>query len=51
LSLAQAAEALGVSPDTVRDWFDAGKLSGYRTPGQHRRISTESIAALQDGAA
>jgi excisionase family DNA binding protein len=31
LSLSEASHALDCSPQTVRAWFDAGKLAGVRT--------------------
>jgi molybdopterin-binding protein len=42
--MGQAAELLGVSPDTVRRWADAGRLATLRTRGGHRRINGESLA-------
>ncbi|TMD10117.1 MAG: MerR family DNA-binding transcriptional regulator, partial [Chloroflexi bacterium] len=35
--MGQAAELLGVSPDTVRRWTDAGRLPTVRSRGGHRR--------------
>ena len=32
ISLSQAAAQLGCSPQSVRDWADAGKVIGVRTP-------------------
>jgi molybdopterin-binding protein len=42
--MGQAAELLGVSPDTVRRWADAGRLATLRTRGGHRRVNGESLA-------
>jgi molybdopterin-binding protein len=42
--MGQAAELLGVSPDTVRRWADAGRLATLRTRGGHRRVRGESLA-------
>lgn len=41
----EAAEALGVSVDTLRRWERAGKLSGERTPGGHRRYDLAKLRA------
>jgi excisionase family DNA binding protein len=51
LNLSEASDALGVHRDTVREWFDKGKLTGYRTPGGHRRILLTSVQTLMEGAA
>lgn len=37
---------LGVDPDTLRRWADAGKVELLRTPGGHRRFREETIAAM-----
>jgi molybdopterin-binding protein len=42
--MSQAAELLGVSPDTVRRWADAGRLSTRRTAGGHRRVDGATLA-------
>jgi molybdopterin-binding protein len=42
--MGKAAELLGVSPDTVRRWADAGRLATLRTRGGHRRINGASLA-------
>ena len=34
----QVGELLQVSPQTIVNWIEAGKLEAYRTPGGHRRI-------------
>ena len=39
-----AAILLGVSPDTVRRWVDAGRLSSRRTEGGRRLIDGEELA-------
>ena len=41
----EAAEALGVSVDMLRRWERAGKLSGERTPGGHRRYDPAKLRA------
>jgi excisionase family DNA binding protein len=38
LTTFQAAEYCQVSPFTIRNWVESGKLPAYRTPGGHRRI-------------
>lgn len=40
----EAAELLGVSPDTVRRMADAGTLDAHRTSGGQRRIHGASLA-------
>ncbi|CAN5194930.1 helix-turn-helix domain-containing protein [soil metagenome] len=46
LTLGEASRMLGVDPDTLRRWADAGKVELLRTPGGHRRFRREAIAAL-----
>jgi len=43
-TIGQAAELLGVSPDTVRRWVDAGQLPASRTAGGQRRLDGASLA-------
>jgi excisionase family DNA binding protein len=38
LCVADAADALGLHPDTLRDYADRGEIGCYRTPGGHRRF-------------
>ncbi|HEY3723075.1 MAG TPA: helix-turn-helix domain-containing protein [Acidimicrobiia bacterium] len=40
----QAAELLGVSPDTVRRWADEGRLKTTKTEGGHRQIDGKDLA-------
>ena len=40
------AQALGVSPPTVVNWIDSGRLPAHRTPGKHRRIVREDVRAF-----
>ncbi|MBV9665752.1 MAG: helix-turn-helix transcriptional regulator [Actinobacteria bacterium] len=42
--IGQAAELLGVSPDTVRRWADDGKLRVARTSGGRRFIDGAELA-------
>lgn len=46
LTTAQAAARLGVAPNSVMAWADAGLLLAWRTPGGHRRISAASVQAM-----
>lgn len=42
----QAAELLGVSPDTVRRWADSGRLAVHRDGAGRRSIAGEDLAGL-----
>lgn len=44
--IGEAAELLGVSPDTVRRWADAGRLAAIRDEQGHRLIEGEVLAAF-----
>lgn len=44
--MSQAAELLGVSPDTVRRWADTGRLRARRTVGGHRRVDGAVLAGF-----
>lgn len=48
LSTGQAAAALGVSPQTIVNYVQAGKLDAHRLPSGHRRISRESVDRLRE---
>lgn len=43
--IGEAAELLGVSPDTVRRWIDAGRLAAERDELGHRTIRGADLAA------
>jgi len=43
-TIGQAAELLGVSPDTVRRWVDNGDLRASRTSGGRRRVDGTALA-------
>ena len=42
----EAAHVLGVSLPTVVNWVKARRLKAHRTPGGHRRIAREDLAAF-----
>ena len=46
VSLGPASRALGVDPDTLRRWADAGRIRAYATPGGHRRFSRADLDRL-----
>ena len=39
LSTTEASRELGVHPDTLRRWADAGDIAAFVTPGNHRRFA------------
>ena len=43
-TVGQAAELLGVSPDTIRRWVDGGQISAARTRGGRRRVDGAALA-------
>ena len=38
LTIKEAAEIIGVTPLTLRNWDKAGKLKAYRNPINHYRV-------------
>jgi excisionase family DNA binding protein len=46
LSLGEASARLGVHPNTMRRWADAGSVPCYRTPGGHRRFRASELRAV-----
>ena len=46
LTLGDAAQPLGVSPDTLRRWDRAGKLHTTRDPRNRRRVPRTEIERL-----
>ena len=47
LALGPASRLLGVDPDTLRRWADAGRVRSFATPGGHRRFSRSDLDRLQ----
>lgn len=46
VGIGRAAAELGVSPDTLRRWEAAGKISVERTPNGHRRYNLAQLRSL-----
>jgi molybdopterin-binding protein len=46
LRLGEAAKQLGVSPDTLRRWAEAGRVTVELTPGGQRRVSQAEVSRL-----
>jgi len=46
LTLGNASKQLGVSPATLRQWADKGKVRSFRTPGGHRRFSISEMRSM-----
>jgi putative resolvase len=46
LSVGDAAALLGVHTDTLRRWEKVGRLTGYRTPGGHRRYAVDELESI-----
>lgn len=44
--IGEAAELLGVSPDTVRRWIDSGRLAADRDTHGHRVVPGAELAAF-----
>jgi molybdopterin-binding protein len=47
LTIGEAAQALGVSPDTLRRWDRAGKLRTTRDERNRRRVSRAEVERLR----
>ena len=47
LSLGPAARLLGVDPDTLRRWADAGQIDVFTTPGGHRRFERRALERVR----
>lgn len=48
LSLGQAANAIGVSPDTLRRWDAAGKVETVRDAANRRRVPAAEVERLSN---
>jgi excisionase family DNA binding protein len=48
LTPGEVARIFGVDPKTVSRWDKSGKLTGFRTPGGHRRFREADIRAILD---
>jgi molybdopterin-binding protein len=48
LTLGEAAQALGVSTDTLRRWDRAGRLHTHRDERNRRRIAVAEVERLRD---
>lgn len=46
ITTAQAAKLLGVSPQTVQKWVDAGYLPAWKTVGGHRRLDAAAVERM-----
>lgn len=46
LRIGEAAKQLGVSPDTLRRWAEAGRVEVRLTPGGQRTVSQADISRL-----
>ncbi len=51
VTLSHAAEAVGVSPSTLRRWADDGRIRFARTSGGHRRFPADEVRRLAAGRA
>lgn len=49
LSLGPASRLVGVDPDTLRRWADAGRVRAFSTPGGHRRFSRADLDQVVAG--
>ena len=46
LNVGQAADYIGAHPHSIRKWSDRGLVQVSRTPGGHRRFSTDDLDDL-----
>jgi excisionase family DNA binding protein len=46
VSVGEASRLLGVDPDTLRRWSDAGQVEVFTTPGGHRRFLRSSLESM-----
>lgn len=47
LEIGQAADTIGVSPSTLRNWEAKGRISATRTPSGRRKYRREDVLALR----
>ena len=45
----EAAKLCHVSPLSIINWVNAGRLAAFRTPGGHRRIRREDLVLSGQG--
>lgn len=43
----QAADMIGVHPETVKRYAEAGLITGHKTPGGHYRLNRDSVENLK----
>lgn len=48
VTVGEAADSLGVSTTTIVRMFDEGLIDGHVLPSGHRRINSESLAAIRE---
>jgi len=46
MTTGEAAKALGLSPRTIREWCEKGKIAFWRSPSGRRQISVKAIEAI-----
>lgn len=49
VGVGEAAERLGVHPETLRRWEAAGRITSTRTPGNQRRYLVTDVEELATG--
>lgn len=49
LTAREVAELLGMAPATVLDWFEAGRLPGFKLNGRAVRFRPSEVAAWLEG--
>lgn len=47
ISTGEAAERLGVSDNTIREYLRKGQLSGKKLPSGHYRVDEQSVRAFE----
>ena len=48
LKASDLAAICQVDLKTIHNWFDRGRISGFRTPGRHLRFTSGSVVAFLD---